>query len=87
MPPDMRLFARPAGSPAIRPWARFAAGLGPLAHTADGSAPWLQTGHITASGQPVWLLHAPGPTATAMIQTRLPVAELRRRAEADPSAA
>lgn len=36
------------------------AGLGPLAHTADGSAPWLQTGHITASGQPVWLLHAPG---------------------------
>jgi hypothetical protein len=36
------------------------AGLGPLAHTADGTTPWLQAGHITASGQPVWLLHAPG---------------------------
>lgn len=36
------------------------AGLGPLAHTAGGPAPWLQAGHVTASGQPVWLLHAPG---------------------------
>ena len=37
-------------------------GLGPVAGTAQGPAPWLQAGHLTAHGQrqPVWLLHAPG---------------------------
>ncbi len=35
-------------------------GLGPLAHTVSGPTPWLQRGQITANGQPVWLLHAPG---------------------------
>jgi starch synthase len=36
------------------------AGLGPQAATAAGPAPWLRAGRITASGMPVWLLHAPG---------------------------
>lgn len=35
-------------------------GLGPQAHTVTGPTPWLQRGQITANGQPVWLLHAPG---------------------------
>ena len=35
-------------------------GLGPRPGTAQGSLPWLQKGHIRASGQAVWLLHAPG---------------------------
>lgn len=48
-------LALPAGSSAGVP-----PGLGPLAHTAGGPAPWLQAGHITANGQPVWLLEAPG---------------------------
>ena len=48
-------------APALPQWVHsLPAGLGPLAHTAGGPAPWLQAGHITASGQPVWLLHAPG---------------------------
>lgn len=36
------------------------AGLGPHAASAHGPTPWLQAGHITDSGMPVWLLHAPG---------------------------
>lgn len=35
-------------------------GLGPRADTANGPTPWLRRGRIEASGQPVWLLHAPG---------------------------
>lgn len=35
-------------------------GLGPAISTAPGPTPWLQGGRITANGQPVWLLHAPG---------------------------
>ena len=35
-------------------------GLGPRAFSAQGPQPWLQRGRIAASGQPVWLLHAPG---------------------------
>ena len=35
-------------------------GLGPQPDTAQGPTPWLQRGHISANGQPVWLLHAPG---------------------------
>lgn len=38
----------------------FPAGLGPQPGTSHGQGPWLQRGHIAASGQPVWLLHAPG---------------------------
>ena len=45
----------PAGGSAGLP-----VGLGPLADTAPGPTPWLQRGEITANGQPVWLLHAPG---------------------------
>jgi starch synthase len=35
-------------------------GVGPQAASAQGPAPWLQAGRITASGVHVWLLHAPG---------------------------
>ncbi|MCB2018260.1 MAG: glycogen synthase GlgA [Hydrogenophaga sp.] len=35
-------------------------GLGPRPGTAQGPRPWLQKGRITANGQAVWLLHAPG---------------------------
>ena len=35
-------------------------GLGPLASSAPGPTPWLQLGRISASGQAVMLLHAPG---------------------------
>jgi len=45
----------PAGGAPGLPW-----DLGPRPETAAGPAPWLQAGHIGASGQPVWLLHAPG---------------------------
>ena len=45
----------PAGSAPGLP-----AGLGPQPGTAPGLAPWLQRGRISANGQPVWLLHAPG---------------------------
>ena len=58
---DAHHHHHPAHHPAWPAWVHsLPAGLGPLAHTADGSPPWLQAGHITASGQPVWLLHAPG---------------------------
>jgi len=36
------------------------AGLGPVAASAQGAAPWLQAGHLNGSALPVWLLHAPG---------------------------
>ena len=50
------------------PWVPLVAGVGPLAHSAGHgdqgrgtpTAPWLRAGHITATGQPVLLLHAPG---------------------------
>jgi len=45
----------PAGGSAGLP-----VGLGPQASTAPGPTPWLQHGHISANGQAVWLLHAPG---------------------------
>lgn len=35
-------------------------GLGPRAETVPGPTPWLQPGRLTAGGQPVLLLHAPG---------------------------
>jgi starch synthase len=35
-------------------------GLGPQAHTAGATPPWLQAGRLKDTGQPVWLLHAPG---------------------------
>jgi starch synthase len=35
-------------------------GLGPQAHTASATPPWLQAGRLKDTGQPVWLLHAPG---------------------------
>jgi len=34
--------------------------LGPRSSTAQGQTPWLQAGRMSANGQPVWLLHAPG---------------------------
>ncbi|MGS5088981.1 glycogen synthase GlgA [Hydrogenophaga sp. A37] len=36
------------------------AGLGPAPRPTPGPSPWLQCGRIEASGQAVWLLHAPG---------------------------
>ncbi len=46
-----------------------------------------QRGAISATHLLCGLLRDPGPTATAMIATVLPVDELRRRAAADPTAA
>ena len=57
--PSVEAGVTPDGE-ALRLPAGEADGLGPRAATAAGVAPWLQRGRITASGQPVWLLHAPG---------------------------
>ncbi len=53
--PDGAPLAVPAGDSAGLPL-----GLGPRPGTAQGPQPWLQRGRITATGLPVWLLHAPG---------------------------
>ena len=53
--PEGAALPVPAGGSAGLPL-----GLGPRPGTAQGLPPWLQRGRITAGGQPVWLLHAPG---------------------------
>ncbi|MGI9216299.1 MAG: glycogen synthase GlgA [Hydrogenophaga sp.] len=53
--PDGAPLPVPAGDSAGLPL-----GLGPRPGTAQGPQPWLQRGRITAGGQAVWLLHAPG---------------------------
>lgn len=47
-------------APHTPPWLSLPAGVGPTPASAGGTAPWLRAGRITATGQPVLLLHAPG---------------------------
>jgi len=53
-PEGPALLVPAGGSPGLP------AGVGPQATSAHGPMPWLRAGHITGSGMPVWLLHAPG---------------------------
>ena len=46
--------------PHTPPWLHLPPGVGPTPASAGGTAPWLRAGYVSASGQPVLLLHAPG---------------------------
>lgn len=53
-PEGPSLLVPAGGTPGLPP------GLGPRSDTARGPTPWLRRGRIEATGQSVWLLHAPG---------------------------